>query len=162
MLPNCDGVIIVSSKSQQGRRSVFDIFGDDFVACQCQLRACAECAHRGVSDGEMWPPQKLENFVFLKLESWSVVNTLSQGFSTLLLGGPKEIQKYMLEDQMNTFWAFPMHFYVFWGDQRAKLHWLVGQIWPADLLLRTPTLSLKLRAGDEYKNTVLWTWLTQI
>ena len=33
-----------------------------------------ECTHRGVSEG-MCLPQKLENFVFLRLESWNLVNT---------------------------------------------------------------------------------------
>ena len=27
------------------------------------------------------------------------------------------------------------------GDQRAKLHWMAGQIWPVDCLLRTPAIT---------------------
>ena len=44
---------------------------------------------------------------------------LYQGFSTIFHAGPKEVQKYMLEGQMNsTFWAFPIYFYV--SQRRSK------------------------------------------
>ena len=48
----------------------------------------------------------------------------------------------MLEGQMiTTFWAFPIYISMYSrGDQRAKLNWLVGQIWPVGCLLRTPDL----------------------
>ena len=45
------------------------------MARQRQLRACA---HRG-SEGDV-PPQKLENFAFLKLELCNLVNTSRRKF----------------------------------------------------------------------------------
>ena len=59
-----------------GRRSVFDIGGDDLVACQHQLHACT---HRGCLRGHV-PPPKLENLVFLQLESCNLVNTFRRKF----------------------------------------------------------------------------------
>ena len=51
-----------------------------------------------------------------KLYYWAEITfaLFIRGSQLLIHGGPKEVQKYMLEGQMNTtFWAFPIYFHAF-------------------------------------------------
>ena len=59
--------ILQRSSAVQGHRSVFDIGGDDLVARRSA--PISRLQARGVSE------KKLENFVFLKLETCNLVNT---------------------------------------------------------------------------------------
>ena len=81
------------------------------------LNTMSLCA-QGVSDGVV-PPQKLENFVFLKTESWNLVNdfrykfneTMKTKFQFYGLNRPKQIAHYgriLLGAQMIT-QAIPLH-----------------------------------------------------
>ena len=67
-------------------------------------------------------------------------HTVIQGFSTIFHGlWPKEVQKYMLEGQMNTtFGAIPIYFYVFQGWSEGQTILAGGQ----DLARRLPIASL--------------------
>ena len=76
-LPNPSPTSKLQVPSNQGHRSIFQKnFCDDSVG-QCQMPTCA---HRGVSEGGCAPPQKLKNFVFLKLESCNLMNTFGHKF----------------------------------------------------------------------------------
>ena len=67
-----------------------------------------------------------------------------QEFSTLFHGRPKKVKKkkkYARGPNEHHFLSFSYNFSIYSrGGQRAKLHKLVGQIWPAGHLLRTLTI----------------------
>ena len=71
--PFIDLYTVVEPQGRHGCRGVdpSSTLGYDLVARQRQLHACV---HRGCLRGDV-PPQKLENSVFLPLESCNLVNT---------------------------------------------------------------------------------------
>ena len=62
-----------------------------------------------------------EIFLIIDMLFWEPTIT-KQGFSTVFHGGLKDIQKYMLEDQMNTTSCsvFPIYFYILQIESKGQ------------------------------------------
>ena len=91
------------------------------------------------------PCKKIEIFLYI------FFSILEQGFSTLFHRGPNKVQNICLRAKWTPLSELFLYISMYSRcDQRAKLHWLAGQIWPAGHLPRTPDLEAILRTKYMY------------